>query len=743
MHDRDVPVSRDAEARDPCASSARLLDLEWTLSRRNPATWPVLVLGACALVFSRPRLLVAVAMAMLPAMLGWAVVVGLVPVSQGLGGWEPIRLGGRPFWLQTAGLVLLGANSLFAAAVAVLQAAAAMAGGDPGAWQTVKLALHRAPMLLRFAGCWLVVIGQFAYALVLPFALLADDAPQMDFTREFCLAVACVVALFAWSVGCLVWTVALVEDRPLVSSLRWARHAIGGSAWRRIAGTSLLAVVLPVAAVGGYRLATDGMRASSSPWVAALSLYLPAALLWLVALAVCGAVLVAQVAAASGRTLGFVAGAGDGRLTVVGPAGARQGTPGRRRRAHLRWLTLPAWLLPPVMLAAVLMWWTSSAVPQYTYDELEFSGDPILRADGRPLFASGIGAVVCEDQRCERSFSVTSHHDKGEWKGYWSGTSVTAAGPRLIASGWMDGKLLLASCEITDCRHDNSLAVLDRDPNYDEDSDNSDWLTSAVSARSGSIVVASVRPARKPGRAALALHRCADRRCTEPQRIRLDERVGLDRMVGEEREFPVEVELALTTDGRPVIALMDQWDGQLWLLICDTARCENPVQRQLAPQPDPRRFWPLTGIAMELSSDDRPVLAYQHNETAVAMLAVCTDPRCRQVSKRTLGGEVFPDIALDRSDRPFAVVHDSARRRTALVVCANRACSSSSRRYLATERMLKAAAPYHLGVALDPADRPVVTRYFGPIDWRVDGESPEFGDLIRCRYPRCASGPLW
>lgn len=126
-------------------------------------------------------------------------------------------------------------------------------------------------------------------------------------------------------------------------------------------------------------------------------------------------------------------------------------------------------------------------------------------------------------------------------------------------------------------------------------------------------------------------------------------------VVTEATAFPMSIAMALTSDDRPVIAYTADVDGgtQFFrLAVCDTPACDQPSIRTL----DSRfAFW----LSIGMRSDDRAVIHAQLDQSGMTPkeLFICDDVNCQSATIRPMPVIAETrELVIDAQDRPILTV---------------------------------------------------------------------------------------
>lgn len=243
----------------------------------------------------------------------------------------------------------------------------------------------------------------------------------------------------------------------------------------------------------------------------------------------------------------------------------------------------------------------------------------------------------------------------------------------------------------------------------------------ALAARpGGGLVVAHARdvPSKEStvtGTETVTFTICADPVCSVPvtkQVARLD--IGAH-LLGENGFV-----LAVTPDGRPVAAQVDDTSGTIYVISCQDPACDRPqVTRPAAGKPHQGDGLPVIGLAMGMRADGRPVIAYQDLNDGSVTLLDCRTPDCAQGDTVKLAGAVHgpPALVVDRPGRTLVAYQDEGGRRIAVARCAGTRCAT----------VAVSSAPHGFGervtMTLDGRGRPVIA-------WIDDGVASDWGLVV-------------
>ncbi|ASU82042.1 hypothetical protein CDO52_03920 [Nocardiopsis gilva YIM 90087] len=208
-----------------------------------------------------------------------------------------------------------------------------------------------------------------------------------------------------------------------------------------------------------------------------------------------------------------------------------------------------------------------------------------------------------------------------------------------------------------------------------------------------------------------------------------------------------EVDLAVRSDGSPVVSVYDRFDGSVRLLSCSDADCSANMQRTLKPAryvrseegefPGKTR---VSGSRVAVRPDGRPVVAYRDPVDGSSRILDCQDVDCSETEERDLTGpgeqRPLPGLAVDREGRPQLVTTDADGRALVLISCADRGCE---------ERRTVPLFPGNksrlldIALVLGPDDRPVIAANYLSDRSGVAGVDGEGPILLRCDRSRCGT----
>ena len=208
--------------------------------------------------------------------------------------------------------------------------------------------------------------------------------------------------------------------------------------------------------------------------------------------------------------------------------------------------------------------------------------------------------------------------------------------------------------------------------------------------------------------------------------------VALDRVIDAANDVGSDIDLALRSDDRPVLAYYYASLSGLRLHLCANRACSDGVTRTIDATGDVGR-----GAALALTSDGRPVVAYLDTTNLALKLYVCTNADCSVSTRRILDDARDVTTAIDlviRNDgRPLVVYGDSTSCQTTVFDCADAGCSSGRPRTVVSSSTFGGS---DLALALDPAGLPVIAK-------GGNGGAGVPLQVVRCADASCAgANPL-
>ncbi|MEU7001836.1 hypothetical protein [Nonomuraea sp. NPDC046570] len=384
-------------------------------------------------------------------------------------------------------------------------------------------------------------------------------------------------------------------------------------------------------------------------------------------------------------------------------------------------LVLPGLLCGLALQANPLGWRELSdrVVPQSDAEGPRVSVDSLMAVlpgqGGRVVMHSDrrqdASLLVCADVRCQ---DYDFEYVNGR-QGFRS-VAGSAALPdgRVAVVGWTwrdsDGpgvaELRVLICDGERCAPPPGSAVLAEVPGRSRESRGSRVALAATPG--GGLVAAHLVTERVKGEDVekedvLRFTFCHDLTCANPRTVtgaRLEHLFSL-----EYEGHPLGV--AVSPDGRATAVRVDRRSGAVIVVGCDTPACGEPrVSRPAGPVAyDPAEEPVLTGAAVAVRPDGRPVVAYRHPATGAATLLDCATWACERAASLTLTGSAAaspaPALAVDRAGRILVAAHDLTRGRLVLATCHGVRCATID---VAETRY----GPGSLAMTLDGADRPVI-----------------------------------
>ncbi|MFC5834219.1 hypothetical protein [Nonomuraea insulae] len=328
--------------------------------------------------------------------------------------------------------------------------------------------------------------------------------------------------------------------------------------------------------------------------------------------------------------------------------------------------------------------------------------------------------LTCSDASCGESHLVVAEPaDANPWP-------VTASTPlpdgRLVLTTWrmLGGVFGEAWLGLLICDPKGCVRAPAREPIAKVRVGAQESAVALAARPGGGLVVAHARdvPAKEStvtGTETVTFTICADPVCSVPvtkQVARLD--IGAH-LLGENGFV-----LAVTPDGRPVAAQVDDTSGTIYVISCQDPACDRPqVARPAAGKPRQDDSLPVIGLAMGMRADGRPVIAYQDVNDGSVTLLDCRTPDCAQGDTVKLAGAVNgpPALVVDRAGRTLVAYQDEGGRRIAVARCAGTRCAT-----VAVSR-----APHGFGervtMTLDGRGRPVIA-------WIDYGVASDWGMVV-------------
>ncbi|MBO0826432.1 MAG: hypothetical protein J2P24_01505, partial [Streptosporangiales bacterium] len=558
-----------------------------------------------------------------------------------------------PAWLAAAGVLLLA--GLVALTVGAAAAGLSVAAVRTGETRTVRWAVttsvRRLPALAAYAA---LVVLLLVVSLAAAVGMMLAHSPLW-----FAVAVAFVVLLVLTCLVSLTWPLVLVDGRGPFGAVARSWRGTRGVRFRSGLTVLVFAYAAPLGALALVRsvLGRVGDRLPVWPWQ-------------LVDDAVVGAVgTVAAVLVVSAH-VGVLFSVrqpvpGDPYVTTspldprrVATALADDGRPEWCRLPHTPVAVAVAVVvavLLPGLLSAGLLWWNPAHAVSYAAAVVDEDppGDTSVsfpQPDGSVTVAIGPYRRLrhCEGTRCTM---VIPDEDGAPDPLDLQGAGVTTDGHGgMVYAGWRTDegsrggtptpRLRLFGCRPGACTEDafgsGRPAVLDRyRPAGEADRYSGENVLTAVARRGTGYVVAAVNAAERSPR--VTLYRCADIRCASPTRAD----VGTVDLYSVRPADAGVLSLAIGPGGRPVASVADGHTGAVHLLVCSDASCGRSSWRTVvAPTMTSTSYETLriSGAAVAVLPDGRPVLAYREASSGTSVLAVCRDTACTSTTTRRLTG---------------------------------------------------------------------------------------------------------
>ncbi|MEN3535808.1 hypothetical protein AAH991_11890 [Microbispora sp. ZYX-F-249] len=366
------------------------------------------------------------------------------------------------------------------------------------------------------------------------------------------------------------------------------------------------------------------------------------------------------------------------------------------------------------------------------YPDQPIGAQIVTGSGGRPVVITDRGMpkpAFCGDGACARQAAVPLG-------AYLDGQSVATSMPddSVLIPGWVyepspsdDVELHLFSCRPGGCaRRPGSPLRLAR----------KGWLhvNVAAAATPDGVAIASIAP--EPGSggvfARVELTLCRDAACTAPRTVtvgRLRDRaaVSVDNRT---------VAVAVSPDGRPVIAFVDRVSRRTTVVSCDSPACPHPRSHAFtaSESPEPVLWGWLTGslrIQMAIGPDGRPVIVENDPEREVSKILFCPDRECsgapRSVTVSEIATRSAPGLALDAAGRPILAGYDTENLWVTVLACEDTGCA---RRRLTPLIPANAFGP--LDLVIGPDRRPRIVWYGTP----DRGGTPAY-HVLTCADPYC------
>ncbi|WP_432932041.1 hypothetical protein ACQPZZ_13460 [Microbispora sp. CA-135349] len=654
----------------------------------------------------RPLLAVC-AMTVVPALMAAAAVVVTLGDRIAIVNGTPLLLTSSPRVLWTyAGATLIMIAAGLACSAAGSRLVVDHIDGRPSSPARAVLAVLRRPH------AFLLLAAELTLAAGAQFVLFVVVAELLE-SIVLALILAAVAGLFTLP-ALLALTVSPGRLPPLRTALRLAARDYTGTAWR----VALAYLVIP----GLAQAALYGLR---------FLLPVPTGVAIADAVRVTAAVLLAPFQAATlGCCYAYLRRWGTPEPTTTGE-------PARRRTRS--WPVVAA-LLPgllygvfaaanPLGRAEVV---DNELIARERYPDRPISAQIVTGSGGRPVVITDRGTLkpaFCGDGACARQAAVPLG-------AYLDGQSVATSMPddSVLIPGWVyepspsdDVELHLFSCRPGGCaRRPGSPLRLAR----------KGWLhvNVAAAATPDGVAIASIAP--EPGSdgafARVELTLCRDAACAAPRTVtvgRLRDRaaVSVDNRT---------IAVAVSPDGRPVIAFVDRVSRETTVVSCDSPACPHPRTHAFtaSESPEPVLWGWLTGslrIQMAIGPDGRPVIVENDPEREVTKILFCPDPACfrppRSVTVSEIATRSSPGLALDAAGRPILAGYDTEDLRVTVLACEDTGCA---RRRLT--HLIPANAFGPLDLVVGPDRRPRIVWYGTP----DRGGTPAY-HVLTCADPYC------
>ncbi len=416
-----------------------------------------------------------------------------------------------------------------------------------------------------------------------------------------------------------------------------------------------------------------------------------------------------------------------------------------RERAGWRWPPIIAW--PAVLLVTMLpgllyggyaaepLSWARMVdneigvkerdvfYPSRTEIMLGPGGKPVVfRDEHRPVM------VFCDDDTCGEHVSVTLDQ-------YFSTHPATAVAPdgSLVVAGWTreigasQMELVMFSCRPGGCvrRPGKPLKAT---------KETSDARAAAVTTPHGLAIAWSVRlPGhdKKPlSRVELAL--CDDVACARRRVVPVGDIV--DSFTIHDMDARV-LAVAVSPDGRPVVAYTDRGTHKLTVASCESASCAHPSIHAFDLPALTRYTWLTSTLRTQVAvrPDGRPVIVYSDpGDGHTSTILLCSDPACSGPPRFVPVPEVVavsaPGLALDAHGLPLLAGYRWKGALIDLVACGDQNCARRS-----ASPLLPAGGVGQFDLVIGSDQRPRIL-WYGTAD-------PAGGNayhLLTCADPHCA-----
>lgn len=302
---------------------------------------------------------------------------------------------------------------------------------------------------------------------------------------------------------------------------------------------------------------------------------------------------------------------------------------------------------------------------------------PIMVIDGFENYAS---LLACSDVSCRKTTFTWAESPDFSTNAAPGAVSSHLPDGRLLLTTWSSSGLRLLTCEANKCVPTPSSQDIAK-ANYP-----AQYTGVALALRrNGGLAVAfadkePVKGDDSPTKDIISLIFCADLSCSRPE-PRQVARLDATAYLPDTHNLAV----AMAPGDRPVVARFDTTSGQIHVISCADAVCQQPrVTRPVPPYPPGvyDRLGRFIGLAMAIRADGRPVIAYRDLKDRAAKLLDCRTPDCARADVITLGpGGLYrstPALVLDRAGRPLVAYQNQDGTRLMLATCTGHRCVSTA-----------------------------------------------------------------
>ncbi len=186
-----------------------------------------------------------------------------------------------------------------------------------------------------------------------------------------------------------------------------------------------------------------------------------------------------------------------------------------------------------------------------------------------------------------------------------------------------------------------------------------------------------------------------------------------------------ETNIAIGTDGYPVIAHWNETDTDLAITKCSNASCSSNTTTKFADAD-------ATGRApsIVIGASGLPIMAYRNTTDTDLMISECTTIDCTALNTiQDSSGNYGPysDIVLGSDDFPIISHRDSGNSDLAITKCSTANCSSRS-----TATVAFTSGGFDTSIAIGTDDLPIITS--------MENSSSEVLKIVKCGNAACSSG---